>query len=97
MENDASSSIVVHFVATVFLEKNAVLSAELQKFCPFFMLEVVRADDNFSKFVFFMDLFKVLQRPENAETVAVAVAEVRVAVDEADDVFPSGAINVDGD
>ncbi len=47
--------------------------------------------------MFFMDLLKGLDGSEHAETIAVTVAETRVAINEADDVFPSCAVDVSHD
>ena len=71
--------------------------AEIQKSLAFFRCQVVRADDDFSDGLLFMDMFKVAQCSKHAEPIAVAVAETMVAVDEADDVFPSCTVDVNGD
>ena len=97
MENDAVSSTVVHLIATVLLELDVILFAELEKFVPFFLLQVVYTDDDFSKMVLLMDLLKVLECTEHAETIAVAVAVTLIAVDETDDIFPSCAVDVNHD
>ena len=88
---------VIHLYATVLLENDAVFLAERHQFVPFLWFQVVRADDDFTKMMIFMNLCKVLHCSQNAEAIAVAMAEALVVGDESDDVLAPCAANVNHD
>ena len=70
--------------------------AEFYQLISFLRLEIVVADNDFSNLVFLMNFFKILWCTEHSQSVAEAVAEAWVSVNETDDFFSAGAVDIDG-
>ena len=95
MNKVAVQSAVVLLCAMVIRESDIVVFAEHDQFVSFLLMEIVNADDDFSKMVLLMEFSKVLWRAEHAEPIAEAMTVAWVAVDETDDFFLAGTVDTD--